>query len=180
MSLKEFINKISKPKTLKLPKPELDNVRYLSEATPEGDAANGCVTVDYDEELTIYKKTEDFDGQQDKRGVIIVLKSIINRVKIGNQNIVDFLNDHLDVILNHYGLKATWAMGYYMNGEYIDDHGILFDGDSICIEFQHLGENELIGFAQIFCDSLNQYGVIVKVNSDNSIFYLPTTEDLEQ
>lgn len=179
MNIKELVASLVKSRNLKQPRTISGSVEYICRPSKDGedDKAPLDIDINYDSELTIYTSSKDIEHTDHDKGGIVVLRSNIDRMKIGNLNIVDFINEHITSILTHMGVKAKWSIGYYMNGLFRDSRGIVFDGDSLCIELLGPTDNQLLVFSQILCDSLNQYGLLIKSYEQSAILYLSSSKD---
>lgn len=169
MSLKDIITNIIGSK----PKKTAASFHFdILDGDPSAiDSSEQCLRINYDPSLTIFDSVHDIDHPPTSGGVI-VLKSNIDRMKIGNQSLVYFVNDNIKNVLAENDMKTQWSIGYYMEGEFSGSHGYIFDGDSICVSAHGMAGKDFLTFAALFCKGLNQYGILVKINEQNAVMHL--------
>jgi hypothetical protein len=65
-------------------------------------------------------------------------------------------------------VKASWNLGHFFKGRYTGQEGLLYSGDSWCVEFSGISDDALIAIGEELCRVNDQVPVLIKVYSERN------------
>ena len=73
-------------------------------------------------------------------------------------------------------IKASWKLGHFFKGRYTGQPGLVYSGDSWCVEITGISDDALIAIGEELCRANKQTPVLIKVYSERNKILLADEE----
>ena len=69
-------------------------------------------------------------------------------------------------------IKASWCLGHFFNGRYIGQEGLVYSGNSWCVEITGVSDDALIAIGEELCRENSKVPVLINVYSERNLLLL--------
>ena len=69
-------------------------------------------------------------------------------------------------------IKAGWCLGHFFKGRYTGQEGLVYSGNSWCVEITGVSDDALIAIGEELCRANSEVPVLIKVYSERNLLLL--------